>query len=65
MTGAQTSSPGVLHGLRVLDLSWGIAGPMTTMLLAADAGYFDRRGVQVNLTQLSATASAHSSTTMI
>ena len=25
---------GVLHGLRVLDLSWGIAGPMTTMLLA-------------------------------
>ncbi len=26
--------PGVLDGLRVLDLSWGIAGPMTTMLLA-------------------------------
>jgi crotonobetainyl-CoA:carnitine CoA-transferase CaiB-like acyl-CoA transferase len=25
---------GVLSGLRVLDLSWGIAGPMTTMLLA-------------------------------
>jgi crotonobetainyl-CoA:carnitine CoA-transferase CaiB-like acyl-CoA transferase len=25
---------GVLEGLRVLDLSWGIAGPMTTMLLA-------------------------------
>ncbi len=24
---------GVLDGLRVLDLSWGIAGPMTTMLL--------------------------------
>ena len=24
----------VLNGLRVLDLSWGIAGPMTTMLLA-------------------------------
>src|ERR1700728_680618 len=24
----------VLHGVRVLDLSWGIAGPMTTMLLA-------------------------------
>ncbi|HEY3697368.1 CoA transferase, partial [Phenylobacterium sp.] len=23
-----------LSGLRVLDLSWGIAGPMTTMLLA-------------------------------
>ncbi len=25
--------PGVLSGLRVLDLSWGIAGPMTAMLL--------------------------------
>jgi crotonobetainyl-CoA:carnitine CoA-transferase CaiB-like acyl-CoA transferase len=25
---------GVLHGVRVIDLSWGIAGPMTTMLLA-------------------------------
>lgn len=25
---------GALDGLRVLDLSWGIAGPMTTMLLA-------------------------------
>jgi crotonobetainyl-CoA:carnitine CoA-transferase CaiB-like acyl-CoA transferase len=25
---------GVLEGLKVLDLSWGIAGPMTTMLLA-------------------------------
>jgi crotonobetainyl-CoA:carnitine CoA-transferase CaiB-like acyl-CoA transferase len=26
--------PGVLDGLKVLDLSWGIAGPMTTMLMA-------------------------------
>ena len=25
---------GVLHGLKVLDLSWGISGPMTGMLLA-------------------------------
>ena len=25
---------GVLSGLKVLDLTWGIAGPMTTMLLA-------------------------------
>ena len=25
---------GVFDGLRVLDLSWGTAGPMTTMLLA-------------------------------
>ena len=26
--------PGPLHDLRVIDLSWGIAGPMTAMLLA-------------------------------
>lgn len=25
---------GVLHGVKVLDLSWGIAGPMTAMLMA-------------------------------
>src|SRR5271156_211826 len=25
---------GVLHGVRVIDLSWGIAGPMAAMLLA-------------------------------
>ena len=29
--------PGALAGLRVLDLSWGVAGPMTAMLLA-DSG---------------------------
>lgn len=34
MTDTKSSATGVLHGLRVLDLSWGIAGPMTTMLLA-------------------------------
>ena len=26
--------PGVLDGVRVLDLSWGVAGPMATMLMA-------------------------------
>ena len=36
---APASSPsvpglGILDGLEVLDLSWGIAGPMTGMLLA-------------------------------
>src|SRR6185312_13374644 len=25
---------GVLDGVKVLDLSWGVAGPMTTMLMA-------------------------------
>src|ERR1700679_580114 len=25
---------GVLDGIKVLDLSWGVAGPMTTMLMA-------------------------------
>ncbi|HIL00468.1 MAG TPA: CoA transferase [Myxococcales bacterium] len=29
-----TPGIGVLHGLKVLDLSWGIAGPMATMLLS-------------------------------
>ena len=35
MTVTQTSGP--LAGITVLDLSWGIAGPMTSMLLA-DSG---------------------------
>ena len=28
-----TARPPVLDGLKVVDLSWGIAGPVTTMLL--------------------------------
>src|ERR1700757_274709 len=31
---APEPGPGILEGLDVLDLSWGIAGPMTGMLLA-------------------------------
>ena len=30
---ATTARPPVLDGLKVVDLSWGIAGPVTTMLL--------------------------------
>jgi crotonobetainyl-CoA:carnitine CoA-transferase CaiB-like acyl-CoA transferase len=33
---------GVFDGLRVLDLSWGIAGPMTTMLLADNGAQVTR-----------------------
>ncbi len=29
---------GVLAGLKVLDLSWGVAGPMTTMQMADHGG---------------------------
>ncbi len=38
---------GVAEGLRVVDLSWGTAGPMTTMLLAdhgADVVRVERPG---------------------
>jgi crotonobetainyl-CoA:carnitine CoA-transferase CaiB-like acyl-CoA transferase len=33
---------GVFDGLRVLDLSWGIAGPMTTMMLADNGAQVTR-----------------------
>ena len=33
---------GVFEGLRVIDLSWGIAGPMTTMLLADNGAQVTR-----------------------
>ena len=42
-----------------LEVAIAATGPLyLPLLLAADAGYFARRGLQVNLTQLSATASA-------
>lgn len=42
-----------------LEVAIAATGPLyLPILLAADAGYFDRRGLKVNLTQLSATASA-------
>ena len=34
--------PGVFEDLVVLDLSWGIAGPMTTMLLADNGAQVTR-----------------------
>jgi NitT/TauT family transport system substrate-binding protein len=42
-----------------LEVAIAATGPLyLPLLLAADAGYFDKRGLKVNLTQLSATASA-------
>jgi len=42
-----------------LEVAIAATGPLyLPLLLAADAGYFARRDLQVNLTQLSATASA-------
>lgn len=42
-----------------LEVAIAATGPLyLPLLLAADAGYFDRRGLKVNLTTLSATASA-------
>src|ERR1700676_4869963 len=41
------SGPGVLDGVEVLALSWGIAGPMATMMLAdngADVTRIERPG---------------------
>ncbi len=42
--------PGALHGVRVLVLSWGIAGPLGTLLLAskdeAGAGATVRAGAE-------------------
>ena len=42
-----------------LEVAIAATGPLyLPLLLAADAGYFEKRGLRVNLTQLSATASA-------
>ena len=42
-----------------LEVAIAATGPLyLPLLLAADAGYFDKRGLKVNLTVLSATASA-------
>jgi NitT/TauT family transport system substrate-binding protein len=42
-----------------LEVAIAATGPLyLPLLLAADAGYFDKRGLKVSLTQLSATASA-------
>jgi ABC-type nitrate/sulfonate/bicarbonate transport system substrate-binding protein len=42
-----------------LEVAIAATGPLyLPLLLAADAGYFDKRGLKVNLTVLSATVSA-------
>jgi NitT/TauT family transport system substrate-binding protein len=60
-----TAPQGIAHGQNIkpeknkLEVAIAATGPLyLPLLLAADAGYFARRGLQVNLTQLSATASA-------
>jgi crotonobetainyl-CoA:carnitine CoA-transferase CaiB-like acyl-CoA transferase len=42
MTPRGLAMAGVFDGLRVLDLSWGIAGPMTTMLLSDNGAQVTR-----------------------
>ena len=60
-----TVTHGIAHGQSIkpeknkLEVAIAATGPLyLPLLLAADAGYFARRGLQVNLTTLSATASA-------
>jgi len=56
---ATAQGPALKPEKTTLEVAIAATGPLyLPLLLAADAGYFDRRGLKVNLTQLSATASA-------
>jgi NitT/TauT family transport system substrate-binding protein len=59
MAQSQAQGPALKPEKPTLEVAIAATGPLyLPLLLAADAGYFDRRGLKVNLTQLSATASA-------
>ena len=58
-TNSHAQGPVLKPEKTTLEVAIAATGPLyLPLLLAADAGYFDRRGLKVNLTQLSATASA-------
>ncbi len=56
---AHAQGPALKPEKSTLEVAIAATGPLyLPLLLAADAGYFDKRGLKVNLTVLSATASA-------
>ena len=58
-TTSNAQSPILKPEKTTLEVAIAASGPLyLPLLLAADAGYFDKRGLRVNLTVLSATASA-------
>jgi len=58
-TNSHAQGPTLKPEKSTLEVAIAATGPLyLPLLLAADAGYFDRRGLKVNLTVLSATASA-------
>ncbi len=58
-TNSHAQGPALKPEKTTLEVAIAATGPLyLPLLLAADAGYFDKRGLKVNLTVLSATASA-------
>jgi len=58
-TNSNAQGPTLKPEKTTLEVAIAATGPLyLPLLLAADAGYFDKRGLKVNLTVLSATASA-------
>ena len=59
VTTSNAQGPTLKPEKTTLEVAIAASGPLyLPLLLAADAGYFDKRGLRVNLTVLSATASA-------